>query len=127
MTMDATNRQKDAEAELREVELFVSKALRFGVLVSAVIILFGLIRFIHTGEGGYPGHSYPTSIKEFFTGALQLKPFAIIQSGLFCLILTPVLRVGVSILVFLKEKDWLYVGISSLVFLILLSSLLFGK
>lgn len=127
MTTDTRSTQKDAEAELREVELFVSKALRFGVLVSAAIILFGLIRFIHTGEGGYPGHSYPTSIREFLAGALQLKPFAIIQSGLFCLILTPVLRVGVSILVFLKEKDWLYVAISSLVFLILVSSLLFGK
>ncbi len=46
--------------------------------------------------------------------------------GLFCLILTPVLRVVVSLFTFLKEKDYLYVGITGIVLIILVISFLIG-
>lgn len=117
----------DRDAEMREVELFVSRSLRFGVMLSAGVILIGLLLFLSSGEGGYPEHSYPTGFTAMMNGALQLKPFAVILIGLLLLILTPVLRVAVSVLIFIKEKDWLYVGISAVVFLILLFSLVFGK
>ena len=42
-------------------------------------------------------------------------------------LITPVLRVLVSILAFGIERDWRYVGITTLVFVILLVSLLLGK
>ncbi|WP_378953638.1 DUF1634 domain-containing protein [Pelosinus sp. sgz500959] len=112
---------------LNEAEIFVSQSLRVGVLVSAVVILAGLILFLSSGQSGYPGETYPTTLKDILAGTWSLKPFAMILSGLVLLILTPVMRVGVSILVFLKEKDWLYVWISSAVFLILVCSFLFGK
>lgn len=110
-----------------EVEILVSQSLRFGVLLSAVVILTGLVLFLISGEGGYPGEYYPTGLKEIFAGALSLKPFGIILAGLVLLICTPIMRVGVSALVFWKEKDWLYVGISTVVFLILVSGFFFGK
>jgi uncharacterized membrane protein len=110
-----------------EVELFVSYSLRFGVLLSASVILIGLVLFLSSGEGGYPGEYYPTQLKDIFAGALSLKPFGIILAGLVLLICTPIMRVGISALVFLKEKDWLYVGISTVVFLILVSGFFFGK
>lgn len=113
--------------EINKAELFVSYALRIGVLLSATIITIGLIRFFITGESGYIEHSYPTKIRDIITGAFSFKPFGVIMLGLVLLILTPVLRVGISILVFISEKDWLYVGISSIVFLILISSFFFGK
>lgn len=112
---------------LNEAEIFVSKSLRVGVLLSASIIFVGLMLFLVSGESGYPGETYPTLLKDIFVGAAKMKPFAIILAGLVLLILTPIMRVGVSILVFLKEKDWLYVGISTIVFLILISSFFFGK
>jgi uncharacterized membrane protein len=43
------------------------------------------------------------------------------------IVLTPVFRVGVSILVFIKEKDSLYVKITSAVFIILIISFVLGK
>lgn len=113
--------------EPNEVEILVAQSLRFGVLLSAAVILVGLVLFLFSGEGGYPGESYPTQLKDIFAGALSLKPFAIILAGLVLLICTPIMRVGISVLVFLKEKDWLYVGISSVVFLILISGFFFGK
>lgn len=112
---------------LNHVELFVSRSLRVGVLASAMVILFGLLLFISTGQGGYPNNTYPVKLPDIISGALALRPFAVILTGLILLILTPVLRVGVSILLFVKERDWLYVGISSIVFVILLCSFFFGK
>lgn len=112
---------------LNEAEVFVSKSLRVGVFLSAIVISVGLVLFLVSGESGYPGETYPTLLKDIFLGAVNMKPFAIILAGLVLLILTPIMRVGVSILVFLKEKDWLYVVISTIVFLILISSFFFGK
>ena len=60
-------------------------------------------------------------------GLLMAKPDAIILFGLFLLILTPIFRVGVSIILFFKEKDNLYVIITSFVFIILLLGLILGK
>ena len=101
--------------------------LRIGVLVSGLVILIGLILYLVAGESGYPADTYPTTLRGIIEGAGGLKPAAVILLGLFLLILTPVLRVGITILVFVKAKDYLYVGITSLVFVILIISLLLGK
>lgn len=61
-----------------------------------------------------------------FQRARKLKPYAIMMFGLFCLILTPVLRVVVSLFTFLKEKDYLYVGITGIVLIILVISFFIG-
>ncbi|VBB05149.1 Hypothetical protein LUCI_0356 [Lucifera butyrica] len=111
----------------RSLDIVVSRCLRFGVILSAVVILSGLIYFFITGTSGYPGQSYPNNFAGIISGALQAKPFAIILTGLLILILTPIMRVGITIFVFIKEKDWLYAGISSVVFLVLITSFLFGK
>ena len=46
--------------------------------------------------------------------------------GVYCLILTPVLRVIVSIYAFYREKDRLYVTITTAVLLILIVALVIG-
>ncbi|SFM08320.1 DUF1634 domain-containing protein [Pelosinus propionicus] len=113
--------------DINEVEIFVSKSLRFGVLLSGAVILLGLTLFLSSGEGGYPGSTYPTRLRDIFAGAFEMKPFGVILAGLVLLICTPIMRVGISALVFLKERDWLYVGISAVVFFILVSGFFFGK
>ena len=100
---------------------------RGGVLLSALFIAIGLGIFLITGESGYVGNFYPVNPVEIFKGLMAFKPYAIILSGLIILILTPVFRVGISILVFAKQKDYLYVKITSLVFIILMISFLMGK
>ncbi|WP_088809846.1 MULTISPECIES: DUF1634 domain-containing protein [Listeria] len=109
------------------VEIIVGGLLRIGVLVSAAIIILGLGLYMVTGESGYPGSTYPTSFTAIFSGLAALKPFAIMMFGLLCLIFTPVFRVIVSLFTFLKEKDYLYVGITGIVLFILLISFLIGK
>ncbi|WP_411679753.1 DUF1634 domain-containing protein [Clostridium thailandense] len=115
------------ESNIGEIEIIISKSLRIGVVLSSVVILSGLLMFLISGHSGYPGNSYPTSPYDILAGAVSLKPYGIILLGLMILIAIPVFRVGVSIIVFLKEKDYLYVKITTAVFIILIISLLMGK
>lgn len=112
---------------IEDAEIWISKTLRAGVVLSAVITGLGLILFVLTGNSGYPGESFPASLVEILKGLFAFKPYAVILSGLFVLILTPVLRVGVSIITFLKEKDYLYAAITATVFVILIISFFLGK
>ncbi len=115
------------KSNIEDVEIVVSKSLQIGVLTSASIIFIGSLMLLVTGRSGYANNVYPTNILLILKGAIVLKPYAIILCGLFILILTPVFRVGVSIIVFLKEKDYLYVKITAAVFTILIISFILGK
>jgi len=123
--MNVYNRNRSSKIE--DTEIFISKALKLGVIISASTIGLGLIMFIITGNSGYPGSSFPTSPTEIIKGLILFKPYAVILTGLLVLILTPVFRVGISIITFLKEKDYLYVIITSIVFIILIISFVLGK
>jgi len=59
-------------------------------------------------------------------GLTHGDPLAIIALGLIFLLITPVLRVAVSVLAFAAARDLLYVAITLLVLLILISSFLLG-
>jgi uncharacterized membrane protein len=119
--------EKDNNSKIEEMEIVISNFLRIGVMLSAIVVFIGLAMFLTTGNTGYTGNYFPTTPSEIFKGLVLLKPYAIILTGLIILILTPVFRVGVSILVFMKEKDYLYVKITSLVFIILIISFVLGK
>ena len=111
---------------IEKTEITIAKLLKAGVLLSAAITLIGLVLFLVTGSGGYDG-AFPKSLPAIWTGLLALKPYAVIMLGVLILILTPFFRVGVSIVVFLREKDLLYTVISVFVFLVLIVSLVLGK
>lgn len=115
--------KKDAE----RTELTIAKLLRVGVMLSASIILIGLVLYLITGTSGYDNNTYPTNPLLLLGDILTFKPYAIMMIGLLILILTPIFRVGVSIIVFIKEKDKLYILITALVFIILMISLVLGK
>ncbi|KRM68251.1 DUF1634 domain-containing protein [Apilactobacillus ozensis] len=117
------NKNKQIADEMNEIELIIGKILRIGVIISATIMIIGLLLFLVTGNSGYDQNYIPNNFKVIFKGIVQLKPYAIMMLGIFCLILTPVLRVVVSIYSFYKEKDKLYVYITSIVLIILIFSL----
>ncbi len=107
-------------------ELKIARLIRVVVFSSGAIILVGLILYFVTGTSGYENGAFPIDPVQILVGVLSLKPYAVIMTGIFILILTPILRVAVSVIVFLKEKDYLYVGITTLVLLILIVSLVIG-
>ncbi|MTV81864.1 DUF1634 domain-containing protein [Secundilactobacillus folii] len=115
------------EKEMEHIEIMIGRILQIGVIVAAIIMLLGLILLlVHGGNGGYPVGHQPTTIKSILLGTIALKPYAVMMVGMFCLILTPVLRVVVSIYAFYKEHDTLYVWITTSVLIILCISFIIG-
>jgi len=121
-------------------EAVISFVLRWGVLISAIIIFFGVVLMLikhnslSTGwnlkdllfyDQAMPPHRFfSLDIGSILSQAAALHPFAIIELGLLFLIAIPVLRVGTSIFLFALERDKLYVAITTVVLTVLLISLL---
>jgi len=109
-------------------EIVVSRVLRAGVAISATLITIGfLTSFLVGWEGSLRGApastTDPTSFDQLLEGLAQLRPIAITQAGLLVLIVTPVVRVAVSVVGFARARDPLYVAITAVVLLLLLASL----
>lgn len=105
---------------------FVGKVMQIGVVLSALVIILGLLLLLVTGSTGYATGVHPTRVGDILSGTLALKPYAVLMTGIFLLILTPVLRVVVSIYAFAVEHDRLYVWITTIVLIILLGAMTIG-
>lgn len=112
--------------EMQDIELIIGKILRVGVIISVIVMALGIVMMLIQGNSGYPGQSHPTTFSAIYQGIIQFKPFAVMMLGVFLLILTPVLRVVVSIYAFFKEHDYLYVAITTLVLVILAFAMIGG-
>jgi uncharacterized membrane protein len=64
-----------------------------------------------------------SSLDGIFHGAVGGQALAVIQLGILVLIATPVARVLFSMLGFALERDWMYVGVTAIVLVLLLYSL----
>ncbi|MCF6514748.1 DUF1634 domain-containing protein [Lactobacillus sp. S2-2] len=122
-----TNNEKKATSqEMEQIETTIGKILRYGVIISSIVMIIGLIMYVIMGSTGYTESFHYNSISELINGIINFKPYAIMMLGLLLLILTPVLRVVVSIYSFYKEKDYLYVYITVFVLIILIISFIIG-
>jgi uncharacterized membrane protein len=74
-----------------------------------------------------PGRAFPRTAAEMFDGVRHLQGQAFVVMGLLLLVATPVLRVAVSILGFVYERDWTFVAITSIVLGFLILSFILGK
>lgn len=117
-----------------EVEQFIGNLLRFGVVLSATIVLLGGTVFLarHGTEPGDP-QAFHGESKDFTTASgiihavLAGRGRGLIQLGLLLLIATPVARVAFSAWAFARQRDWTYVVVTLIVLGILLFSLLHGQ
>jgi uncharacterized membrane protein len=123
---------------LRQIEKLMSDLLRLGVFISVVFLLVGiLITFIRhpdymTDKNALthltrPGSAFPRRISTLIDELSLFRGRAVMTVGLLALILTPVLRVAVSIAAFAVKRDWRFVLITSLVLIVLLISVFLGK
>jgi uncharacterized membrane protein len=114
----------------------LANLLRFGVIISAAVILVGLLIFVfrystlsaspyiqyHSGKA--PHGNFSVSLPSMVSGLASFNPYSIIELGLLLLLATPVSRVFLSIVLFQLEGDRRYVYITLAVFLILLFSMI---
>lgn len=115
------------------MELSVSRMLRVGVSLSALIMCFGGLLYLHAAPKvslGYatfrPEISSLRNVRQALEGSVRFDGASVIQIAMLVLIATPVTRVAFCIVGFARQRDRLYVGISSAVLLILLYSLVRG-
>jgi uncharacterized membrane protein len=133
----ATGSAPPSGPQTRRAELLISTVLRVGVLTSLAVILAGtLVTFLHHPEYvsssqelarlTEAGASFPHTLRDVVAGLAALRGQAIVVLGLLILIATPVLRVAVSILVFLEQRDRTYVAITVTVLTLLILSFFLG-
>ena len=115
----------------QRVEVIIANLLRAGVTLSALVVLTGGVIFLvrHGNEAaGYHVFAGEPSDLRYWKGILHaafaLRGRGIVQLGLLMLIATPVARVAFSVLAFILERDWLYVGVATFVLFVLFYSLL---
>jgi len=111
----------------------IGKILRYGVALSSVVVAVGLALMLLAPSSGAPGtlqgalsanFGRPTlSFTALMAGVARGSSVDVLQLGLLLLIATPVTRVAASVVLFLRERDMLYVGVTLLVLLMLLLAL----
>lgn len=122
---------------VRRVELIISRVLRAGVVTSLVVIVVGMAmafaghasllhsatveRKLTSGNARF-ARSPSTMLAELRAGEGR----GVVSLGLVILLLTPVVRVGVSIVTFLYQHDRAFVGVTCFVLAILVASFVLG-
>jgi len=118
------------------MNVVIGKVLRYGVILSGVIIILGTVGLI-ASNGLSETASYlnynPNTIPHdgididpagLFHGLVTFSAFSWIELGVIVLIATPVSRVLISVFLFAAEKDRMYVLITTVVLCLLLFSML---
>ncbi len=115
----------------RQAEQLVGRILQIGVLLSALVVSAGGVLYLakHAGEpaGHHEFRREPERLRnpvEVVQEAVELHPRAVMQLGVLLLILTPVVRVAFTVLVFLAQRDVKFVAVTVFVLAVLLLSLL---
>ena len=111
----------------RDFQQLIGNLLRYGVWISLAVAFLGGI--VYLSSHGTETVNYATFIEndrsifqvvsQVFEGIATFQGESLIFLGIILLFLTPVLRVILSLFSFLLEKDYLYVGITLVVILII--------
>ena len=114
-----------------QIELVVGQLLRYGVMISAAIVLFGACIYLsrHAHEpASYRNFQGEPSEFRTVPGVIQSvhngRGRGWIQLGLLFLIATPITRVAFCIVAFALEGDRMYVAFTVIVLAVLLYSLI---
>jgi uncharacterized membrane protein len=126
-----------------KIEVMISSILRLGVIICAGALSFGLILNCLNPSTSHQFNTVilsrltkgemlissqaPLSISHSISKLIQLNPTTIITLGILLLIFLPILRVGLTVVLFFFEKDFIYFGITSFVLVVLISGMLLGK
>lgn len=128
-----------------DIQLLISRTLRWGVSIACLVAFIGGVLFLicHGGEAfdlaQYQDFSYTntqavdyTKLTDYTTlggiliGFTHFTAVGWIQTGVLVLILTPIMRVALSLIDFLKERDWLYAIITAVVLAVIISNSIGG-
>ncbi len=135
---DADAAVEEEDRRVRRVELIISLVLRVGVVTILLVVVAGLVdgmvsqpaqRTSSALEQHLIGRtaSFPHTFGAVFAGLGHGDPAAIVAAGLLLLVITPVLRVAVSIFTFVYQHDALFTIVTTFVLAVLIGSFFLGK
>jgi uncharacterized membrane protein len=111
----------------QDLERIIGRLLRFGVLLSSLVVLAGGILYLIRHGGQQPGfgsfRGEPEKMRSpipMWKAILQGEGRPLIAFGLLLLILTPIARIVFSVAGYWMEKDYLYVAITLFVLAVIL-------
>jgi len=116
-----------------DMNAVVGSILRFGVMISSLLVVVGLVLMVARPPAGAPasieqvaGSDYgiPVGLGALAGGVASADPSSLLELGLIVLVATPIARVAASVVLFGLERDYLYVGITALVLAMLLVAIL---
>ena len=120
--------------EERDFQQLIGNLLRYGVWISlSVAFTGGIVYLINHGNQPVDYSKFIENDRSIFQVVLSViegvktgEGESLIFLGVILLFLTPVLRVILSLFSFILEKDYLYVGITVIVILIIAMSVMLG-
>ncbi|MDQ6469751.1 DUF1634 domain-containing protein [Flavobacterium sp. LHD-80] len=118
----------------KDFQAIVGNLLRYGVWISlSVAFIGGIVYLMHHGSDIEDYSVFKENdrnifevIADVYRGVIQGNGEFLIFFGIILLFLTPVFRVLLSLFSFLIERDYLYVVITLIVILIIITSISFG-
>ena len=124
------------DAVVHCVEQIIGRLLRVGVIVSLSLLVAGTLTSFHHNRYGHTpadvarlirgGERGPTSPHDLLDGLEDLRGQSLVLLGLIVLMLTPIVRVAVSIVAFGIQRDVAFVIITSIVLALLVLSCAVG-
>ena len=90
----------------------IAAVLRYGSLVSTLVMALGLVMLLIRGLSAYPPLESPAPVGVVVARALRFDALAISELGLILLLLTPILRIVVAATTFGLERDHKYMFIA---------------
>lgn len=134
MLSDKTNTKSNSLIDPGYIENIISYLLRIGVILSSITVLSGFILLLFHRSDDFLSETYkistsihfkfPHSFSSVLKEASQLKGVAVIELGLLILLALPILRVGISPILFLLRKEYLMALITTIVFGVLIGSII---
>lgn len=117
----------------QQVEQTIGNLLRIGLLVATGLVIVGGAIYLRNHGGEVPDYRIFRGEPPELRGlpgiiglALDWRGRGFIQLGLLVLLATPVARVAFSIVAFALQRDAMYVGITLVVLIVLLYSIVGG-
>lgn len=115
----------------RQLEMFISSLLKYGVLLSSTVVLVGSFLYLMNYGADLADYRFfqgePSQLCSplgVVNAAVSGSYRGIIQLGLLILIGTPMARVAFSFLAFLRQRDFPYIIVTLLVLVALIYSII---
>jgi uncharacterized membrane protein len=124
------------DEEDRILRVWTPVLLRTILIAATAILIIGLVMMATYSPGYYvarydavrAGHIHDAqTFAQMISSCLAGDPHSIMTLGLFVLTLVPLGRVAFCLLLFLKERDYAYVGFTAYVLAGLVTGVLLGK